>query len=222
MKKLGVFRILFLLLVFAGLCLKITSGFFVNYIWFKDLGFQQLFTTPIIAKLQIGAVAFVIYFLIIFFMGLAAYRVFLNAEREEVKVNKFHLFVVDNLSKTGEKDITPINTKIVIYILLLISCIFSLLLSLGASQSGWMKLLEYRNATDFGIKDLVFNKDVAFYVFKMPLYSFVLDSLTVSLTILFIISMISYPLTGLLRFRGPIFSKGSFRVPHAIRRFWAC
>lgn len=222
MKKFGLTRLFLLIMVLAAMVTKIFSGFYVNYVWFKDLGYKQLFVSPIIAKFQIGAISFVVYFLILFTMGLVAFRVYINAEREAVKVkSKLHLYVIENLTNPQEKDITPINTKKAVFIILLLSVIASLLLAIGSIQTGWMKLLEYRYASDFGIRELVFNKDISFYIFKIPLYNWVLDSLTFSLTMIFLISLLFYPVAGLIRLRGNVLRKESIHIPRAIRRFWA-
>ncbi|HWI54048.1 MAG TPA: UPF0182 family protein, partial [Desulfobacteria bacterium] len=205
-----------------ALIIKMFSTVYVNYLWFKDFGYSQLFTTPIIAKLQIGVIAFLAYFLIIFVMGLITFRVFLNAERQEVRSkSRLHLYVIDNLTPPLEKDITPIDTKKAFFAILVLSLVVSFLLSIGATQSGWMKLLQYRHASSFGIKELVFNKDVSFYIFKMPLYTWVLNALSFSLTLIFLISLLLYPLTGFIRLRGSILKKESLHIPQAIGRFWA-
>ncbi len=222
MKKLSGGRLYLFLLILIALFAKVLSGFYINFSWFKDLGYSQLFITPIIAKLQIGAVSFVIYLIIIFLMGLIAYKVYVSAEHEGIRtVSKLHLHVIDNLVQPTEKDITPVSSKKVICIILLVSIIISLLLALGAAGSGWMKLLEFKNASNFGIKELVFNKDISFYVFKMPLYSFILDSLTFSLAVIFLVSLAFYPLVGLIKLRKNIFQKEALRIPRSIRRFWA-
>lgn len=221
MRKFSITHLIVILLVLAALVLKAFSTFYVDYLWFKDLGYRQLFTTPIIAKLQIGIIAFFLYLLVIFLMGVIAYRVFVSAEREEIKVkSKLHLFVIENLSN-NEKDVTPVNYKKAVSFILLISIVISLFFALGATQSGWMKLLEFKNSTDFGIKELVFNKDVSFYVFKLPLYNFVLQSLTFSLTAIFILSLMFYLFTGLIKVRGNPVHRGAIHIPRAIRKFWA-
>jgi uncharacterized membrane protein (UPF0182 family) len=222
MKKIGVLRIIFIMLIIAALFLKLFSVLYINYSWFKDIGYSQLFTTPIIAKFQIGLIAFAVYFLIIFTMLFVAFRVFVNAEKEQVQIkSKLRLYVVGNTEGSEEKDITPINTKKIVSVLLIISVIISLFLALGATETGWMKLLEFRNASNFGIIENVFNKDISFYVFKMPLYNFVLDSLASSLTIIFFISIIFYSVTGLVTIKGSLLRREGLNVPVSIRRFWA-
>lgn len=220
MKKTGFPKAVIILLALAAVAVKISSQFYVPFLWFKDLGYKQLYLTPIIAKIEIGVISFLIYFLIIFSMGLIAYRVFVNAEREQVRT-KFHLFVIENLRNNEEKDITPVDPKKVVSILLIISTVISFFFALGATENGWMKLLMYRYASPFGVSEQVFNKDISFYVFKIPLYNFVLSSLAFSLTAIVLISVVFYVFTGLIKMMGNPFQRGAFHVPRGIRRFWA-
>ena len=73
---------LIIVLVFLALFIKVFSGFYVDYMWFGDLGYSKLFTTPIIAKLLIGVISFIIFFLILFGMGFIAFKTFQRAEQE--------------------------------------------------------------------------------------------------------------------------------------------
>lgn len=220
MKKTGFPKTVIILLALAAVAVKICSQFYVPFLWFKDLGYKQLYLTPIVAKIEIGVISFLIYFLIIFSMGLIAYRVFVKAEKEQVR-SKFHLFVIENLRTTEEKDITPADPKKVVSILLLISTVISFFFALGATENGWMKLLMYRHASPFGVSEQVFNKDISFYVFNIPLYNFILSSLAFSLTAIVIISVVFYVSTGLIKMRGNPLERGAFHVPRSIRRFWA-
>jgi len=222
LKKTGVFPLLLILIMFAALLVKVFSGFYVKLAWFRNLGYSQLFMTPLLAKLQIGASSFIIYFLIIFIMGIIAFRVFTSAQREEIKPkNRLHLYVFDNLASPKEKDITPPNYRRAVSVIFLISTVISLMLAFGTASQGWLKLLLFTNAAGFGVQEQVFGQDASFYVFKLPFYNFILDSLLSSLTIIFIFSLFFFPLTGLLKLRGNIFRKGTFHIPGGIRRFWA-
>ncbi len=222
MKKPGLFQIVLILLVMAAVIIKTFSTLYIDFLWFKDLGYSQLFTIPIITKLQIGVVSFLIYLVLIFAMGLIAFRVFVNAAAQgERAKNKLRLYVIDNLRPPKEEDVTPIANKKAVLIIFVISFIVSFLISLGVTKSGWMTLLEYRHASSFGVKELVFNKDVSFYIFKMPLYLWVLNSLSFSITTAFLTSLLSYPLMGLIKLKGSIFKKRSVHIPRPLRRFWA-
>ena len=80
----------------------------------------------------------------------------------------FFLFAILNLwiSSKSKKNIVSFKFK-----LSLVS-VLSILAGLMAS-SGWFKVLQYLNQTAFSIQDPIFSKDVAFYVFTLPFYSFV-------------------------------------------------
>lgn len=223
MRKGGMLRALLPLLITIIVLVKIASVFYVDYNWYKDLGYNQLYLRPILAKLEIGLIAFFLYFVIIFLAGFIGYRVFMKAENYEYKTNsKFRLHVISKVIEVDETGVKPNRPKALLFVLLLAGCVISLIFALAATENGWMKLLEFRNASPFGFKDLVFNQDISFYVFKMPLYNFVLNSLLFSLTIVFITSVLVYSLAGLVRITGALFRKEGLHIPPSIRRFWAC
>ncbi|PKM80696.1 MAG: hypothetical protein CVU89_12210 [Firmicutes bacterium HGW-Firmicutes-14] len=209
---------LMIFLLVSFLCLKLFSGLYINYSWFKDLGYSQLFITPVLSKIKIQVLAFFIYFLIAFLMSLIVYKVFTKIQREEIRVkSKFHLYVIGKVT-AQEKDVTPVSKKRIIAILAAVSLILSVFFAATAGN-GWMNLLEFNHSTDFGLTDQVFNKDISFYVFKLPFYNFLLKSLLVYITGILLLSLFLFPLTG--SFSGNILKKGSFQVPEGVRRFWS-
>lgn len=223
MKKLKFTHIL-AVLFFLAIGIKVTSGLYVNYKWFSDLGYSQLFTTPIIAKLLIGVISFLIFFLILFGMGLVAFKTYQSAERENPGFwhrFPFHLHIVKDHESADTINITSISGKKVIPFILLGSIIFSLMLAFQTVANGWMKLLQFFNYADFNILDPIFNKDVSFYVFQVPFYNFVLNSLAPSLTLIFLASLFFFTFTGLIKLKGNIFKKGGLAIPRSIRRFWS-
>jgi uncharacterized membrane protein (UPF0182 family) len=77
---------------------------------------------------------------------------------------------------------------------LLASLLLSVMAGLAASGS-WLDFLKFASATPFDIKDPVFGKDVAFYVFSLPVISFALGFIK----ILIIISLIGCGAIYILR-----------------------
>jgi len=221
MKKIRFVHILAFLIIIA-IMIKISSGLYVNYMWFKDLGYSNLFTTPIIAKLLIGIISFLIFFLILFGMGFIAFKTYQHAERENPGFwRRFPFHIVKDHESAETIDITPASGKKVIPIILIASLLFSLFLAFQTVENGWMKLLQFFNYTNFNIADPIFNKDVSFYVFQIPFYNFVLNSLTSSLTMIFLASLIFFPFTGLIKLKGNIFKKGGLGIPRSVRKFWS-
>lgn len=224
MKKSNLLRALLFLIIPVLLLIKIVSGYYVQYFWFKDLGYSQMYIKPILVKLEIGLIAFSLFFIVIYLAGWIGYRVFMQAENYEQRFNsKFHLRIISKVIPTDDEPNYKIPSAKSFYLILtMASFITSLILALNSTENGWMKLLEFRNAASFGFKDLVFAKDISFYVFKMPLYNFILNSLFVSLTLIFLISVVIYFTTGLVRITGNPVKKDSLHIPPSIRRFWAC
>ncbi|MGI6711452.1 MAG: UPF0182 family protein [Bacillota bacterium] len=214
-KRINFFHIILLIAVIA-LLIKAFSSFYVNYIWFKDLGYSQLFTTPIVAKLLIGAVSFVIYFTLFFGMTFVAFKTYQKAEQERPV---FWKRFFESQTPPEEIDITPTNKKRITYIILFICILISFFLAFQTTGNGWMKLLEFTNSSIFGITEPVFHKDISFYVFKMPFYNFVLNSLFSSLLVIFLASLFLFSISGLIKIRGNIFRKGSIVFPQSIRKF---
>lgn len=221
MKKVRFFHILSALF-FIIILIKACSGFYVNYMWFSDLGYSKLFTTPIIAKLSIGVVSFLIFFLILSGLGFIAFKTFQRAEHENPGFwRRFPFHIVRDAESMETINVTPISSKKVIPIIVIVSALFSIMLSLQMVAGGWMKALQFINSTNFNITDPVFNKDISFYIFRVPFYNFVLNSLISPLTLIFIASLFLFTFTGLIKLRGNVLKKGSVVIPRSIRRFWS-
>lgn len=63
----------------------------------------------------------------------------------------------------------------------------------------WMSFLTFRHAVPFGLRDPIFNRDIGFYVFKLPVYRFVLGWLLGLATVTFIGSGLVYGFTQRIR-----------------------
>jgi len=59
-------------------------------------------------------------------------------------------------------------------------------------SQGWFKVLQYLNQTQFNISDPIFVKDVSFYVFSLPFYSFVLTFLMGLIIVTIILVVLDY------------------------------
>ena len=75
----------------------------------------------------------------------------------------------------------------------------------GASTSSqWNEWLLFRNSVDFGdATDPLFNRDVSFYVFKLPFLTYVVGWLFAALVIVLIITAVAHYLNGGIRLQAP-------------------
>ncbi|MFZ7121283.1 MAG: UPF0182 family protein [Eubacteriaceae bacterium] len=141
---------------------SVLNQFYINFMWFDEVGYTQVFLKELVTKLQIGVPCFFILFIILFFY--------------------FKL-----LNKVINKKVAIQNYKYKNRILIIISTALSLFITLITTNSLWYKILEYVNSTEFNLTDPIFNKDISFFVFKLPL----LEQLYVSLSSVFFILLFS-------------------------------
>lgn len=147
------------------------SSFFVDFQWFREVGYLNVFFTSLKSKGIIFGPAFVLLFLLIF-----AY----------IKYLKKGYFRISN--QVYDKKETTLHNKILFFAALVMSFILSLLFT----EVFWYRILEYFNSTDFGIVDPIFGYDAGFYIFKLPLINAALGVLIAVVLILIVVSLIFY------------------------------
>jgi uncharacterized membrane protein (UPF0182 family) len=177
----------------AIVLLSLISGFYEDWLWFKDLGYQTLFWTPIFSKLIIQLINGTILFVIIaatLLSGRHAFAAFYNEKfRKKIRL-------VDEINHP----VVAMNQgKVTIY-LLLISAIFSIIVSFIVGFTGWLDLLSFTNSSSFNYSDPLFGKDLSFYVFKLPFLVTIYNAFFSPILILTIFTTVFYVLTGLIKF----------------------
>ncbi len=145
----------------------------IDYFWFDALGFQSVFTTILTTKVGL------------WFMGAALCSVFIGvnlsiATREApIDFRRAARLVLDR-GLTGKQLQGVFRTAVGAW-MALPSLLFGTTLA-----SMWMEVLSWLHAKPFGVNDPVFDRDVSFYVFKLPLLADSQDILAslVAITIL--------------------------------------
>ena len=157
--------VLFLLIVFFTSIIN----YLIDYQWFSELNFQEVFFKKIVTQAQFFVPAFIIIFTILF-----TYIKMINAHSEK---------------KSGI-GISVKERRIKGLVFALISAVISFIFSGIFVSEIWYNFLIYINKTPFNLTDPIFNKDISFYVFELPflnnLYSFLLGFVFV----LFVINII--------------------------------
>lgn len=157
------------------------TDFLADYIWFKEVGYTSTFITQIFAKLWVGIPFFVVFLIFI-------YLYFFEIKKSYYR----HM----NIVSEGKVE------KMANLVILGVSVLLSLFFSFGISSSFWMEILKFSNSTSFGITDPLFNKDIGFYVFKLPLIKEIFSFLTGFLVFLMFSTAVFY--IALMTFRPPI------------------
>src|SRR6266851_1865842 len=142
-------------------------GLLAEWPWFSALGYERVFATRLVASLTLGVLA----------GGVAFAFLYANlrfAQRGIVP----NPVVMQASAQTPAVDVTRLVRRLALPTALA----FALFLALAIS-TGWMPVLQFLHQTPFGVKDPVFGRDIAYYVFTLPIVTGVLAILTVLVTV---------------------------------------
>ncbi|MDK2824450.1 MAG: uncharacterized protein PWP71_2368 [Clostridia bacterium] len=161
--KIILFFPLILLILFS---LPKLLNLWVDFLWFKEVGYEELFIKTLLAKLTIGGVTF-------FIVSLATFITlhFTLRFKPTIKIEDDNVINI-NTSKKNNK----------VFLLTLPSLLLGLFAGLLAATALWEDILLFLNQVPFGINDPVFNRDLSFYFFNLSLFETFF-----SLTILFLL-----------------------------------
>jgi len=166
MKKRGVITSIVLLLLVIIAVLSSSISVIIDYQWFNEVGYLSVYFTKLVAILKLMAPTFLVVFLALTFY----YKSLVPNIR---RLNK-----VTEIDKTREKRYFKIFS--------IVNFIVSLIFSISFSTTYWYKILEFTNSTNFQLNDPIFNKDISFFVFKLPLIQSLYSS-SLSLIVLLVI-----------------------------------
>ena len=127
-------------------------GFVTDWLWFREIGYQAVFTTELLTRI------------LLFVVGtLTAYLfITLNAR-----------YAASGLSKAPvlwrvSPDLPPVDIgRSLSKVVAPVGAVVALLFGLSAAGS-WMEVLQLVNRSTFGVADPVFGRDVGYYVFMLP------------------------------------------------------
>jgi len=156
------------------------SHFFTDLMWFRALGYTNLFTTRLIWKtgLFLGA-----WFVFGLFMLLNLWLV-----RKAIKRYSY-----SNSTLTAE-----LSSRYLIPILVIVCLVLSFTLALNLSHN-YMEFVQFLHAQSFNALDPIFHKDISFYIFKLPAYQLLVNSFLSILIIILFICAALYVMSGHFR-----------------------
>ncbi|MGB1820077.1 MAG: UPF0182 family protein [Ilumatobacteraceae bacterium] len=165
------------------------ASFWIDLLWHRALGRSDIFWGQLTAKLTMFAVCLFVFLLL----------------------GWVNLWVADRTAPVRlENNVPPVvqrfhevfgrRMRLVRYG---VAALLGILVSLPATQQ-WEDLLLFRNSQTFGVSDPQFGADVGFYVFRLPLISFLSDWLFAALLLIIIITAITHVLNGAVLFAGMV------------------
>ena len=174
------FRLIILALTLVVLFF-LSFRYYGEWLWFENLDYKKVFETMLWTRLIVFAVFFFL-FLIMALVNIAIARRIGNYTRAIYEPGKFDPLKMLNISGDG---------MLSGYIWTLYLLGFALLTGLSVVNQ-WQSFLMFLHAEPFGITDPVFGKDVAFYVFNLPVYQFLRTWYLSVMTIIFLGVLFSY------------------------------
>ncbi len=182
-KNIGIYLFIFIAVLIAIGGATSAFNIYIDWLFFGETGYADVFktilSTKILSGLFFGSVFLIFYLINIYY-----------ANRISFPLRNLHLFG-DTINPvrtfTFDKPIKLISIIGGIFVAFLVG-------SFGASQ--WEEILLYLNRINVGMKDPVFDKDISFYMFSLPLVNTLkgLAALTVFFTA--VVTMTGYFLRG--------------------------
>ncbi len=183
-------------LIFAGLglaaVLLLWSGISIypDWLWFENLDFSPVFWTMLLSKFGFGLFVWFILIVIVILNLYAANR--LNPGAGSGGTQK----AVDGWASQLGLSGGTLKSLLIVFLL-----IFSFIIASKGSYQ-WDMLLRYLYQQPFGSTDPIFNRDIGFYLFSLPFYSFVQNGLLVLVILAALITMAWYLKNGALHIEG--------------------
>src|SRR3954468_17469310 len=147
------------------------ASFVTDWLWFNEVGFQTVFLRSLLWRVGLFVVGGVIAFA--YFYG--------NVRLARGAGTGFPVLYV-NRGDGGTVDLSRTFTKLFLPAAVLLSFVTAVSLS-----SWWMTILRGMNGVEVGARDSLFNRDLSFYLFRLPLISGLLGTL-ITLTVLSLVA----------------------------------
>ena len=144
------------IIALLGFAIFSSSGFYIDWLWFKSVGFTSVWSTVLTTKITLFVVVGLITSLFI------STNIFIAYRRRPLYVPM--TIEADNLERYRAQ-IEPIRRWVFLGIV-------AALIYFGGSSGSvfWSTWLQFKNATPFGQTDPQFGLDISFFAFKLPMY----------------------------------------------------
>ncbi|WP_410506388.1 UPF0182 family protein [Haloimpatiens sp. FM7315] len=122
-------------------------NFIIDVKWFKEINYLSVYFTKMLAILKLLIPIFLIIFISIYI---------------------YYKTIVKSIKKQNEVNVN-INYKKYNKYFYLVDFLISFIAAFKLANNYWYIILQYTNSSKFGVMDPIFNRDISFFVFKLPL-----------------------------------------------------
>ncbi|WP_326911272.1 UPF0182 family membrane protein [Sedimentibacter sp. MB31-C6] len=162
----GMIIILFIVINSFGGILKFST----DYLWFKEVGYTETFFTKLKAQFTIGIPLFV-------FLSLLLYM-YINKLKKKY-YEDIEVIDIDTKKKTN-------------FWIKIVTIAISFVMTINIVSTLWFEILQYINLEIFNSVDSIFNNDISFYIFKLPLIKTLVGFIINILFLLIIVTVLFY------------------------------
>lgn len=135
------------------LLLQFGINLYTDFLWFQHLQLESVYLTALWGRIGVG-LAVALPFALIFLLNM------MIARWQSIR----------NVLFFSEE--TMVAQKFVVWLIWGVTLFLTWVVGNGASGS-WLLFLKFFNQQPFGLADPIFNRDISFYLFSLPFYSFV-------------------------------------------------
>jgi uncharacterized membrane protein (UPF0182 family) len=184
--------------------LAIISGVIQKWLWMQQLDYAAIFWTLLSVKWGMFCLAFVVAFLYLWINLHLAAKKGADARKGNLAGSS------DILLKSGIQ-ISAAGLKLATATVSVVVAFFFALMF----YAQWDTYLRFRYGGSFGLHDPLFGVDVGFYLFRLPFYELLQNSLTALTLVTLLAALIAYACFGLLQFsRSARLKERGAGIPH--------
>lgn len=146
-----VLKVSIVIIVLAIALLFLSTNFIIDLQWFKEVNYLNIYLVKLKAIAILSISIFIVSFLILY--------MYFKSLRKNVLaiIGNEHLKLYNWLTLGG-------------------NFILSLILSIIISATNWLEILKFLNSKSFNQVDPIFNMDISFYMFKLPILKSIYNS----------------------------------------------
>jgi hypothetical protein len=163
----GKLMVLIIIILTLIVTLTLSSNFIVDIQWFYEVNYLQVYFTKVVAIGKLFVPIFLIFFagLVLYLSSLSKNILPIVGYEKKMKIRKTIIFI------------TTMVSGVLAYII---------------ASSQWYRILQFTNSIPFNYKDPIFNMDISFYVFRLPLIQNIYNSIMSLLVIVVLITLFIY------------------------------
>ncbi|MCL2338244.1 MAG: UPF0182 family protein, partial [Firmicutes bacterium] len=165
------------------------ANLYVDWLWYKSLGYTQVFTTILFSEIGLRFLVGVVAFIFVFVNLMLTRKTLLQRLNSRQHLESADIIAI--YQSPLSKFLTP---RLITLFFLGVSFLLGLFAS-AAVTGDWVILQKFLHQTAFGYADPIFNKDIAKYVFDLPFQQFIYRLLTMFIVMAALLMAVVYFIT---------------------------